>query len=506
MKAISSIQGGDPDAASRSPQVPDKPASEQAFNELPSAELADKQTATDGGASPRIGRRMRLARLKAVQEKPKITDEQVAASIPAEWQDAISSLDSAPQTSLPQAKLSPPQQRGLPPFEAPAREETMTILPVPQKGRSRVSAATISFILCVILPAVIFGSYFFFYASNQYVSEFKFVVRDARTAAAGVSQSGGLQGLFNVGSASSSPVENYMVADYLVSRPAVDALQAKIDVMSRYSRPDIDWFARFEKDQPIEKFMQYWQRMVSANYDQVTGIGSVQIRAFQPKDAYEIASLMVSEAEKLVNDIANKPQQDAIRFAEADLKRAEERLKVIRQDLSELRNKEQVIDPQSNVVASNILLAQTLRANLSQMQTELSALAKQKLHADAPASQILQSRIKATREQLAVVEGQVGNDRDGATPLSRVVAKFEQMDLERQFAQSMVQSLMQNLEQARTAALTQHVYVTAFISPLVPESSTYPKRLLSTFVAAFVLFIFWLIGLLVVRSVREHLT
>lgn len=396
--------------------------------------------------------------------------------------------------------------KGPSPLEIPARDETASLHPVPRKGRVRSSATLVSFVLCVLLPTVIVGIYFLFYASNQYVSSFKFVVRDAKTAAAGISQGGALQSFIGTGAASSNPVENYMVVDYIASRQAVDTLQERIDIMSLYSGDDIDWVARFDKSKPIERFMTYWQRMVTASYDQVTGIGSAQVRAFTPTASYEIANLLVSQSEKLINEIATRPQRDAIRFAEADLKRGEDRLRAIRQELSELRNSEQVIDPQSNVVASNIQLAQTLRTNLSQLQTELLALSQQKLHPDAPANQTLRSRIKATREQLAAVEGQVANRRDGANSLSNVVGKFEQLELDRQFAATMVQSLMQNLEQARAAALAQHVYVTAFIHPALAESSTYPRRFLSVFVATFVLFLFWVLGLLIVRSVRERIT
>ncbi len=113
-------------------------------------------------------------------------------------------------------------------------------------------------------------------------------------------------------------------------------------------------------------------------------------------------------SEELVNKIANKPQQDAIRFAEADLKRAEDRLKAIRKDVTDFRNAEQLIDPQSSVVTSNVLLAQTLRANLSQLQTELSSLSTRQHNSNATTIQVLQTRIKATREQLATIEAQVG--------------------------------------------------------------------------------------------------
>ncbi len=75
--------------------------------------------------------------------------------------------------------------------------------------------------------------------------------------------------------------ESYMVAEYITSADAVAMLQAKLDVKSLYSYPFVDWVARFDATRPIERSVRYWTRMVNASFDQVTGIGTVQVRAFK---------------------------------------------------------------------------------------------------------------------------------------------------------------------------------------------------------------------------------
>jgi capsular polysaccharide transport system permease protein len=139
------------------------------------------------------------------------------------------------------------------------------------------------------------------------------------------------------------------------------------------------------------------------------------------------------------------------------------------------------------------------------MLTDLGALDKQKLGPNAPAREVMQSRIKAVREQLAAVEAEVASVRDGSNPLSKVVSDYERLDLERQFAQTMVLSARQYLEQAKSAALAQALYITPFVRPAVPDSSTYPKRIAAVAIAFVVFVILWLVGLLLVRSMREHL-
>jgi len=386
----------------------------------------------------------------------------------------------------------------------------MQVASLPRRGRKRSHAGLLSFLICVVLPTALVAVYFFGYASNQYASGFRYTVRDAQMAASGISSGaagGGMTSLMGM-SATPNPSENYMVADFVASRQAIDELQKRIDIISRYSSPDIDWWARFNKVRPIERFVSYWQRMMTASYDQITGLGSVEVRAFTPEDAYLIANSLARMSEELINEIAMRPQHDAVVFAEGELKKAEDRLRNVRNQMTEFRNSEMLIDPQSSIVTSNALMAQTLRANLIQLQTEFGSLRSQQLSANSSLGASLQARIKSTTEQLAKVESEVANARGlgSNNPLSKVVAKYDELELERQFAQNQTVSAMQSLAQAKANAIQQHVYVTPYVRPALPQSSTYPARFLSIGVAAFGFFLAWLIGLLLIRSLREHLT
>ncbi len=368
--------------------------------------------------------------------------------------------------------------------------------------RRRSYAALISFAICVILPVIVASVYYVFIASNEYVSEFRFAVTDSN-ATSTPSAASGLAALLG-GSTVANTSQNYLVADYLTSREAVDQLEAKIDIKNLYSKPTVDWWSRFDASKPIEKFLPYWQKMITANYDQVTGLATAQIRAFSPQDAYLIASALVGLAEKLVNDIATRPQKDAVRYAENEVRRAEDRLKEIRAEMTKYRNTRSVIDPNSSVVVSNVTLAQNLRASLIQLQTELGSLLQQNINATSPTIQVLQSRINATKAQLTGVEAQISKSTDGNQALSKVVGEYEQLDLERQFAQNMVTSTMQTLEQARATAAAQHLYITPYVRPSMPQSATYPKRLASIAMVALTSFLIWIFGVLLLRSIREH--
>ena len=117
----------------------------------------------------------------------------------------------------------------------------------------------------------------------------------------------------------------------------------------------------------------------------------------------------------------------------------------------------------------------------------------------------IEKRIATTKEQLADVEAQVSKNRDGIDrPLSEVVGAYEQLDLERQFAQTMLTSTMQTLEQARANAISQHIYVTPYVRPALPQSSVYPRRLLSVAAVAAISLLIWISIVMVVRSILDH--
>jgi capsular polysaccharide transport system permease protein len=378
------------------------------------------------------------------------------------------------------------------------------VIALPGRRQSRSYGTYISFVLAVVLPMIAASIYYGWYASNQYVAEFRFAVNNTAPSATAIGSN--MLSMLGGGAGSTAVLENYIVADYLTSRQAAEELEQRIRVKSLYAHPEADWVSRFEASQPMEKFVAYWQKMVTSNYDMVTGSATAQVRAFTPDDALLVANSLVQLSESLVNKIANRSNVDAVRFAETEVLRAQERLKTVRAQLTEYRNKVGVIDPATSVVASNSTVQQTLQASLATLETQLTSLLGRNLSPTSPAVQTLQNQIKATKDQIAAMGATVGTgkDRAGGAALSSVVAEYEQLELERGFAQALVTTAMQALEQARANAAAQHLYITPYVRPSLPESSVYPRRMFSIIVVGLIAFCLWVIALLTVRSIRER--
>ncbi|TAJ92140.1 MAG: hypothetical protein EPO41_14625 [Reyranella sp.] len=377
---------------------------------------------------------------------------------------------------------------------------------LPKRSHKRRWGGLVSFILCVVLPTVIAGVYYFAYATDQYVASFKFIVRDISTSTSTSAATDALTAMVGT-SSKASPFESYMLVEYMTSRQAVQDLQNKIDIVTRYSRPFIDSWSRLDPSASVEGIARYWKLMARVEYDTVQGTSAAEIRAFTAEDAFLIAETLLSLGEDLVNEMAQRPQREAVQYAEAEVKRAENRLKTVIADLAAFRNESGVIDPLTNLVTSNAKVAAELRSSMAMIQTEMAAMKRQGLNPNAQQLQALQTKLRATEDQLKEVEAQVSKTKQsGNSSIAKIVARFEELELERVFAQNMLTSTMQTLEQARANASAKRLYVTAFVKPAEPQVSTYPRRSISVLTVAGAALLLWTISLLLSRSIGEHLT
>jgi capsular polysaccharide transport system permease protein len=361
----------------------------------------------------------------------------------------------------------------------------------------------VSFLVCVLIPTVIAAIYYMSFASNQYVVQWRFTIRDVGTGSSSTAANP-LAGFLGT---SSSPLsaDNYMVTEYIKSEQAVIDLEKRIKLRALYARDSIDYWSRIDESLPIEAFVRYWKHMVSAEFDQITGTSLAEIRAFSSEDAYLIASTLVDLTEELVNETSRRPLLEAVRYAETEVDRAQDRLRQVRVALMDYRNKAAVIEPNSSVVLSNATVASGLRQSIAQYQAELGVALGGGLGQRASQVEVLKRRIKATQEQLKDVESEIAKVKEGNQPLSEIVGKFEELDLERQFGQAFLTSAMQSLEQARANAMAKRLFIVPFVRPVLPQSSTYPKRMVAIATVAGGCTLLWVVALLLWRSIREHI-
>jgi capsular polysaccharide transport system permease protein len=124
---------------------------------------------------------------------------------------------------------------------------------------------------------------------------------------------------------------------------------------------------------------------------------------------------------------------------------------------------------------------------------------------NAPTVLVLREKLKATEDQLRQVENRFGEGpANGKELLPVQLARYEELEVERMFAEKLYQSVLTTLETARSRANMQHTYVAAFVEPALPQKALYPQRILSIFVVLLISGMVWVTGLLIVYAIKDH--
>ena len=90
--------------------------------------------------------------------------------------------------------------------------------------------------------------------------------------------------------------------------------------------------------------------------------------------------------------------------------------------------------------------------------------------------------------------------------LSSLLAKQEELQTQKTFAETSYASAMASLEAARMEATRNQSYLAIYTHPSLPEHPLYPKRLLNSLFAFIGLNLLWVLGLIVSLTVQDHLT
>lgn len=371
--------------------------------------------------------------------------------------------------------------------------------------RRRLSLRAVSFLVVVLLPVAAAAVYYFAFAADQYVAEFRLSLRtvDAPRIEPLALLAGGDTTRVASG-------ESQIVTQFIASRAIVDELDPKLDLRRMFAPPAADFWARLWLPATIEQLVYYWQHQVDPFYDTSTGTIVVRVRAFAPNDALRLAQAIVASSERLINDLSIRARHDALDYAEADVTAAETRLKAALTAIREFRDKEGMIDP-GQAANADTTLATKLRDDLIKAQSELATLGAY-MHGDAPAVHVLRARIKSLETQQRALAHEMTASSAAPPPgsaaapaLSHELGSYEALDAERKFAEAAYQHALETLDRARDNADRQHIYIESFVPPSLPQSALFPHRWRAVGTIALIAFAVWAIGGLAVQSIRDHL-
>lgn len=338
--------------------------------------------------------------------------------------------------------------------------------------------------LLILLPTVLVSTYFGLIASDRYVAEAHFVVKKpnapSRNPGAGLSIEDGPKGF--------GGDDSYAVRDYLTSRDALQLLLDKADFRQALARGGDDWLWRFPS--PLtghtnEDLYQLYQSVVTVDYDSSTGVTTLRSEAFQADDAKRIASVLMTGAESLVNNLNERARSDAIALAQAEVTRNQQAAIKAEDVVTAFRDRESVIDPtQYSDTVLRTVGALSLQLVDARAQLEVTRQASPNSPQIAP----LRARITAIQQQMDQERAILAGDDKSLAPR---IAEYERLTLLRGFAEKNYVSALNLLEAARLDAQRQQAYVEQVVAPRAADEPKYPKRVLwiaGTFLAGCTLY------------------
>ncbi len=367
--------------------------------------------------------------------------------------------------------------------------------PLSRLERARKIRLPSLFLAIVIIPTLAAAVYFLFLSAPMYVSEAEFIVRQpSQTQPAGIS--GLLQGV-----GLSQGDDSYAVHEYIMSRDAIAYLEQRLPLRAMLARPGSDFLARFPRpfeSQSQEELYNAYKRFVSVEHSSQTGISTVKVKAFRPRDAQAIAAALLDGGEGLVNQLNERAASSAVQEADTEVARAEARVAQAQDDLTDFRNRAGIVDPDKKSIADMEMVTK-LQGQLATLQAERAALA-----VSAPSDPQLpgmDNRIKAYAQQVDLQNAKIAGESSSLAPK---IAQYEQLALRKDFADRILATAAAGDETARVEARHKRLYLERVVSPRVPDEATLPHRFTSLLVVIVSALLACGTISLVIAGLREH--
>lgn len=368
--------------------------------------------------------------------------------------------------------------------------------PVAAAGRGRGLA--VSFVLMVLLPLAAAAAYLATVARPQFESTVAFSVR-REDGPMSTDTLLGFAGLSGTGSKDAD-----ILYAYLGSQDLVAALDRRLDLAGHYAAPRAaDPVFAFDPAGTVEDLVGYWGRMTRLSYDAGTGLIELRVRAFDADTAQVIAGAAFALSTALVNDLSAIARDDMLAQAETQLDLARTRLREARAALTAFRTETQIVDPGADVSGQMGLLTQ-LQGELAHELIRLDLLAAQTGEGDP--------RVVQARQRIAVIEARIGDERrkigagadGGARDFARVMADFERLSVDVEFARETYLAASAGLDAARAEARRQTRYLAAHIRPTRAERATAPDPVVILGLGALFLGLIWAVAALGWASLRDR--
>lgn len=352
------------------------------------------------------------------------------------------------------------------------------------------------FLITVAIPTLFAGCYFGLIASDVYLSEARFLVRNPQRQ-----QTSGLGALLQGTGFSRAQDDTYSVHDFIRSRDALREIDERIGFRKAYSDRSIDVVNRFPGLYPEDSFEalhRYYQKQVDIQYDAVSSISVLVVRAFTAQEAIAINEALLEMGERLVNHMNERSRRDLIDAGEREVAVAESRSKDASAALASFRSGREVFDPG---VQGALQLQGVAKLNEELLAAEAQLAQIRKVSPQNPQIGSLRSRVEGLRQAMREENSRVLGRSGGLVAQS---PEYDRLVLEKTFADRQLATALAALDTARAEAQRKQLYLERLVQPHLPDYAVEPRRVRSVFTVFVLGLVAWGVLGLIFAGVREH--
>ena len=352
------------------------------------------------------------------------------------------------------------------------------------------------FAITVVVPVALSIIYFGFLASDVYVSESRFVVRSPDKPA-----SSGIGIILKSAGFANASDEVFAVQSFVTSRDALRAINKNNAFRSAYTEPHVSFIDRFDPTGlfgSFEHLYQYYTGKIDLTSDAITSITTLSVRAYDPKTAQKVNERLLEMSEAMVNRINDRGREDLIGYARAEVIRAQSEARRTASAVAAFRNRSGVLDPEKQ--------AQIQLQMVSKLQDEL--IAARSLLAQLQEAAPQNPQIPTVRSQIATLQREIAREQakavGGSGSLAANAVRYQQLELENEFANKQLAGSMASFEEAQNEARRKQAYVERIVDPSLPDDALEPRRLRGILATLIVGLIAYGILRMLLAGVREH--
>ena len=345
-------------------------------------------------------------------------------------------------------------------------------------------------VACFAIAVIYFG----LIASDRYVSRAELVVKQADQIKMLP------DALSMLGLGGSNHQDILLIQDYLKSADLLDKLDKELGLKAHYQSHTVDFFSRLPRDVSREEFLRYYRDHITLRLDELSGVLTIELQAFDPAYGQRVVAFMLKESEGFINRLGHQVALEQLAFVEKEVDRAYQRLQSEKTKVLQFQNAHHLISPESTSSARLGVVSQ-IEAQLAQQQAKLKQL-QSYMKETAPSVISVQNRVDALTEQLAQEKSKLtGEDKDA---MNEVTASYMDVQTQATLAADLYKTGLISLEQAKVEVYRKLKHLLVISQPTLAEDAEYPRRLYNLATIGVLLCLFYGLIVMGLATLREH--